>query len=228
MFRMTATFRAVDGGTELDLRMTLPTAEAARATRIFIKAAGGNATWDRLAEFLDRQRSASEIFVINRSFDAPIETVFDMWTMPDHLAAWLPPAGFTMTFQRADLSAGGEVAFTMTNGDVSMHARHHYLLVQRPHRLQYTQVFTNRDGSMARQPGAPTWPETTLVTVTFTAESSATTRATVRFEVNGASTAVEVATFVGERAGMTKGWSGSFDALDLLLAEHAGRTASPA
>ena len=221
LFRVTATFRDLGGRTEFDMRMTLPTPEEAAQTRVFIKAAGGNGTWDRLAEFLEKEQSAQEIFVINRNFAAPIATVFDMWTTPSHLAAWLSPAGFAMVFTRSDIRASGTAEFTLANGDFTMFVRHAYLDVQRPDRLVYTQSFTDEHGTPARQPGAPTWPEQTRVAVQFVAEGPADTRVTVRFDLEGATTPDEVATFVGERAGMTRGWSASFDALDGLLPDVA-------
>ena len=73
--------------------MTLPTPEAAEQTRKFIRKAGGDSTWDRLAEYLAKQESGKERFVINRAFDAPIETVWEMWANPDHFRRWLPPYG---------------------------------------------------------------------------------------------------------------------------------------
>jgi uncharacterized protein YndB with AHSA1/START domain len=92
MFRVTARFRELDGRTELSLCMTFPTPEAGRDARVFIKAAGGNSTWDRLAEYLEKQASNEEVFVITCSVNAPIETVFAMFTTPERLAQWLPPS----------------------------------------------------------------------------------------------------------------------------------------
>ncbi len=226
-FRVTATFRDVDGKTELDMRMTLPTPEAARQTRTFIKAAGGNGTWDRLAEYLEQEVSAKQVFVINRSFDAPITTVFDMWTIPGQLVAWLPPAGFTMSIHHGEIRTGGHIFCSMSNGAHAMHLRFGYLAVQRPDRLEYTQVFTDEHGAVSRQPGEEEWPVTTLVTVLFAAESPVQTRVTVRFEVHGPATAEEVAVFVGGRSSMAQGWSGSFDVLDALLAGVGDAVTAP-
>lgn len=61
--------------------MKFPTPEAAETTRAFIKKAGGDATWDRLAEYLAKKSSGKELFVINRSFDAPLEKMFEMMKM---------------------------------------------------------------------------------------------------------------------------------------------------
>ena len=96
LFRVTVMFTDVRGKTRLDMSMTLPTPEAADETRRFIKKVGGNATWDRLAEYLHQRSSGKEQFVINRSFDAPIARMFEMWTDPEHFSRWLPPTGAKM------------------------------------------------------------------------------------------------------------------------------------
>ncbi len=80
LFRVTVLFSEKKGKTLMDMRMALATPEAAEETAKFIKKANGNSTWDRLAEYLDKQSSGTERFVINRSFDAPVETMFEMWT----------------------------------------------------------------------------------------------------------------------------------------------------
>jgi len=119
-FHMTVDFRDLGGRTELDIVMTLATAEEAQQTREFIRAAGGNSTWDRLAEYLVKTETAKEVFVINRSFDASLETMFELWTRPEHFAKWLPPTGFTMEFRRVDSRAGGDAFYSMTNGQFTM------------------------------------------------------------------------------------------------------------
>lgn len=72
LFRVTVVFTEVPGGTRMDMTMACPTPEDAVQTRGFIKKAGGNATWDRLAEHLEKRASGREVFVINRSFAAPV------------------------------------------------------------------------------------------------------------------------------------------------------------
>ena len=143
MFRVTVAFRDLGGQTELDMRMTLATAEEARQTRAHVKAMGGNSTWDRLAEHLEKAATAREIFVIARTFDAPLATMFDLWTKPEHVARWTPPTGFTMEFRRADIRTGGNAFYSMTNGPFTMYGRVEYLVVQPPDRIQYTQCFAD-------------------------------------------------------------------------------------
>ena len=218
MFRVTAEFREVGGKTELDMRMTLATAEEAQHTRAIIKAHGGNSTWDRLAEYVEKEVSAKEIFVINRTFDASIDTMFDLWTTPEYLGAWSPPTGFTMEYRRVDVRSGGEGFYAMTNGQFTMYGRVEYLDVRRPDRLQYVQSFADAEENIARHPGAPIWPEKMLTTVQLTAEGPARTRVTVRWEAAGTAIPAEITAFVDAKAGMTTGWTGTFDKLDALIA----------
>jgi uncharacterized protein YndB with AHSA1/START domain len=217
LFRVTVQFRDLGGRTELDLCMTLATAEQAQQTRGFIKAAGGNGTWDRLGEHLEKTVSGQEIFLINRTFDAPISTLWDMWTQPEHFAKWLPPTGMTMEFRRINIAAGGDGFYAMTNGAFTMYGRVEYLVVEPPHRLEYTQCFTDEHEHIARHPGAPTWPEKMRTIVQLAEEGPASTRVTIRWEVFGTASAEEIAAFVAERSGMTQGWTGSFDKLEALL-----------
>lgn len=211
MFRVTVLFSEISGKTKMEMSMALPTPEAAEEARKFIKRAGGDATWDRLAEYL----SPKDIFVINRSFDAPRDLMFKMWTDPNHVAQWVPPTGFTMEYLQVDIREGGSGFYRMsgTNG-MTMYGKASYKEIHRPDRLLYTQVFCDEKGRIARHPMAPTWPESMLTTVTLAEEGSDRTRVTVTWEVYGEATATERETFNKAKAGMTQGWTGSFDKLD--------------
>ena len=221
MFQVIADFRDVNGKTELDMRMVFDSPEATEMSRGIIRTHGGNSTWDRLAEYLEQETSHKEIFVINRSFPLPIDRMYDMWTNPEHFRQWLPPTGFTMDFQRADIRSGGQASYSMTNGEFTMFGAVEYLELRRPDRLSYLQYFTDAAGNMSRHPGSPTWPEKMLTTVTLAPEGDSATRVSVRWEPYGNTTPAELAAFVAEKAGMTKGWTGSFDKLDLMIAASA-------
>jgi uncharacterized protein YndB with AHSA1/START domain len=220
LFRVTVRFSALDDGTKtrMEMTMTLPTPEAARQTWTFIRQAGGNATWDRLAEYLERQRSGSERFVIVRSFDAPLEVVHRMWTTPDLLPRWLPPTGFAMRILGGEIRAGARVFLVMTGGDgTTMHARFAYEDIT-PERIVYTQQFCDEREQPARHPLAPSFPTTLRTTVSFAEEGPEATRVTVTMDPLGDPTPAELATFVAGRSGMTQGWNGSFDQLEERLA----------
>lgn len=224
LFRVTALFSETGGRTKIEMSMTLPTPEAAEETRKFIKKAGGHATWDRLAEYLEKESSGKEKFVINRTFDAPLDVMYEMWTDPKHLSQWLAPTGFTMEFLEADIRSGGSTFYCMTNGrDLTMYGRAEYLKIEKPGLLVYTQQFCDQEGRISRHPLAPIWPETMLTKVELTPEGPDQTRVTVTWEPYGAVTSEELEAFIKMRGSMTIGWTGSFDKLDALLAEPAGK-----
>src|SRR2546423_1323473 len=164
MFRVTVLFSEVKGKTTMDMTMTLPTPEGAENTRKFIKKAGGNSTWDRLAEYLAKESAGKEEFFISRSFDAPLETMFDMWTNPEHFSKWLPPTGFEMQFIRADIRPGGSTFYSMGNDKIKMFGRAEYVEIRKPDRIVYTQQFCDEKENLSRHPMAPTWPATMLTT----------------------------------------------------------------
>ncbi len=224
LFRVTVLFSEVAGQTKMDMTMTLPTAEAADATRQFIRKAGGDATWDRLAEYLEHESTGKEKFVINRTFAAPLELVFEMWTSPQHFAQWLPPSGFTMQFIRCDIREGGSGFYSMSGrgpqGEFTMYGRCEYLEIRRPGRIVYAQQFCDKDENVTRHPMSPTWPATMLTTVQLTAEGAEHTRVTVTWQPHGATTREELETFIKAKSGMTQGWTGSFDKLEAYLAKQ--------
>jgi uncharacterized protein YndB with AHSA1/START domain len=217
LFRVTVSFSEHKGRTKLEMTMTLPTPEAAEETRKFIKKAGGESTWDRLAEHLAKESSGKERFVINRSFDAPLELMFDMWTNPEHIARWTAPTGAEMRFIRAEIRPGGSSFYVMIGPHGKMYGRAEYQRIERPHQIVYLQQFCDEREQLTRHPLAAKWPETMLTTVTLTAEGDDRTRVTVTWEPYGAVTAEELETFVKARGGMTQGWTGSFDKLEGLL-----------
>lgn len=218
LFRVTVNFSESKGKTTMEMTMTLPTAEAAEQTKKFIKQAGGNATWDRLAEYLAEENEGKNRFVINRSFEAPISTIFEMWTNPEHLSKWIPPTGFRMEFFKTDIKPGGSTFYMMTNGSgITFYGRSHYKEIMKPNRIVYTQEFCDEKGNLSRHPMAPTWPAEMLTVVTFAEEGPNQTRITVTTDPYGEATREEVETFLAARPGMTQGWTGSFDKLEDLL-----------
>jgi uncharacterized protein YndB with AHSA1/START domain len=215
MFRVTVTFDEKQGQTRMEMVMALATAEAAEEARRFIKKAGGNATWDRLAEHLG-DAEGKRRFVINRSFEAPIARVFEMWVNPKHHVAWMAPKGSVMTLH-GEIAPGKSVRSEMTSAQGTMYGKATYREITAPRRIVYEQQFADERGNVARHPMAPTWPETMLTTVTFAEEGPSETRVTIEWEPLAATDA-EVETFLDARPSMTKGWTMSLDGLEDALA----------
>lgn len=217
LFRVTVTFEEFKGKTVMDMTMALENEKAAKEIGKFIKQASGNSTWDRLAEYLEEEQKQKEIFVINRTFEAPIATVFEMWSNPAHLSKWLPPTGLQMEILKGNIQEKGSLFYSMGNSSVTFYGRINYLNITPVTHLSYTQEFADKEGNLSRHPGAPTWPASMLTNVTFTEEDDGQTRVTVQWEPHGQVTSEELKAFIDEKPGMTAGWSGSFDKLDELL-----------
>ena len=217
LFRVTALFTERDGRTQLDMSMAFATPEIASEMEGFIKKAGGEATWDRLAEYLGKRLNGVEQFFIARTFDARIARVYEMWTEPQHVAQWLPPTGATMRFLRSEPRVGGVSFYEMTaaNGAV-MYGRVSYRVLEAPTRIVYTQQFCDEKEQVIAAPFFADWPRTMLTTVELVAEAPDRTRVSLSWEPLDA-TAAATAEFTKQRGGMTMGWTGSFDKLEALL-----------
>lgn len=58
--------------------------------------------------------------VISRTFDAPIELIWQLWTVPDYFRKWYGPRGFSVPVAEIDLSVGGRRLICMSSPDGSM------------------------------------------------------------------------------------------------------------
>lgn len=220
LFRVTVTFTESNGKTTMEMTSAFASPEVATQMAKFIKQAGGNATWDRLAEHLEETSTGKSNFVIHRAFEAPIARVFEMWTNPEHLTKWLPPVGTQMRFLRSEIAVGKSTFFVITGEQGTMHVRAEYLTIEEPRRIVYAQQFVDEHEQPASAPGADSWPPKLLTTVLFTEEAPDRTRVRVTTEPLGEATSAELEAFVGERPGMTLGWTGSFDSLEALLSSR--------
>lgn len=217
LFRVTALFTERDGRTRLDMSMAVATPEAATELRQFIKKAGGEATWDRLAEHLGHRLARADYFFISRSFDVAQDRMYELWTDPKLLAEWLPPAGATMRFLRTDVRVGGSSFYAMkAAGGLVFHGRVTYLALEKPQCIVYTQQFCDEKEQVITAPFFAHWPKTMLTTVELASEGPHRTRVTVRWEPKDAAP-VEIAEFIKQRGGMTMGWTGTFDKLEALV-----------
>ncbi len=219
LFRVTVLFTEKNGQTELDFTMAFENAAIATQMKKFIKQAGGDSTWDRLAEYLSEEIHQKNTFVINRSFNTSVEVMYAMWTNPKNISEWLAPTGASMNFIKADIQTGGTTFWKMESPHGVMFGKAKYLEMNRPNKIVYTQQFVDENENISRHPMAPTWPETMLTTVEFSAEDTNQTRVKITWEPHGKTTHDEVETFKNARAGMTMGWTGSFDKLEDHLAK---------
>jgi len=217
LFRVTVTFQDLGDQTEMRMTMAFSTPEAAAQSKIFIKKAGGNGTWDRLAEYLAEQ-SNNTIFVITRSFDTSIETLFEMWQDPNHFTNWLGPVGTSMSFIDAMIAEGQTSFYKMTyDTGLVMYGKMSYVKIDPPKYLEYTQTFCDETGALSRHPLVPVWPESMRTRVFFSVEADSQSRLTMVWQPDGAFSTEELQAFTGMRSGMTQGWTDAFDKLENYL-----------
>ena len=141
-----------------------------------------------------------------RLFDAAPERLFDAWTDPDQFAAWFGPAGVTTVYCELDVRVGGAWRLLGRNTERTFAVSGKYLEVERPERLAFT--FGWHDKGDHAQPRDPE----TVVSLDFESAAGGKTRMTMvqsRFPDQTG------------RDNHNRGWDGSFDKLDALLAGKA-------
>jgi uncharacterized protein YndB with AHSA1/START domain len=154
--------------------------------------------------------------VLQRTVDAPIELVWQMWTDPDHFRAWYGPAGAAVPVAEMDVRVVGRRRLCMEvqgpSGPMRMWFTGEYLEVVAPRRLVYSESMSDEDGNVvaAAQLGVPDG-------------HPASTEVRVELEEVGGRTKM-VVTHVGIPAG-SPGAVGWEMALDALAAQLAVRTA---
>lgn len=116
--------------------------------------------------------NGTENLVIERTLQAPPRLVWQMWTDPQHFAAWYGPSGAAIKVARMDVRVGGTRLLCMEmatpNGPMQMWFTGEYLDVVEPERLVYTDSMSDSEGDVLspEQMGMPEGhPTTTKVMV---------------------------------------------------------------
>lgn len=101
--------------------------------------------------------NATDAVVIERTFDAPIEQVWQMWTVPEHFQAWYGPTGASIPVANLDVRVGGTRRISMKmdtpGGPMQMWFTGEHREVVENERLVYTEMMTDEDGNPASPEG---------------------------------------------------------------------------
>lgn len=110
--------------------------------------------------------------VIERTIEASVETVWNMWTDPEHFKAWYGPMGATIPVAKMDVQVGGNrhicMAMETPDGPMQMWFAGEFREVTPHERLVYTDGMADEDGNVKTpaEMGMPEGhPETTEVIV---------------------------------------------------------------
>lgn len=152
---------------------------------------------------------SKEAMVIERTFDAPVELIWQMWTQPEHFKKWYGPEGFTVPVADMDVRVGGRrlVCMQAPDGSMKIWTAGEYTEVVPNERLVYTDSMADEHGNLV-PPSAHGMsgdhPFTTEVTV-------------VLEDLDGRTKMVLTHTGLpAEEQGAKEGWEQSF----AKLAEH--------
>ena len=154
---------------------------------------------------------------IERDFEAPISTVWDLWTQPDLFKQWYGPRGMSVPTAEMDVRVGGRrkicMAMTSPERSMTMWFTGVYKEVDPPHRLIYTESMCDAEGNIIppRSVGMPDdFPDITEIIVELS-------------EADGATHMVMVHVGVSEGTAGAGGWNQAFDKLTDLIAALAER-----
>jgi uncharacterized protein YndB with AHSA1/START domain len=146
--------------------------------------------------------------VIERTFDAPVQIVWQLWTDPTHFREWFGPTGVTVPVAELDVRVGGRRLVGMEmqtpDGPRRMWLAGEFRDIVEHERLVYTEFVADEDGN--QQAGAGP------------ADVHATTEVRVEFEAVGERTNMRL-THVGipsDSPGAT-GWTMAFEKLAELV-----------
>jgi uncharacterized protein YndB with AHSA1/START domain len=96
--------------------------------------------------------ASQDAVVIERSFDAPVELIWQMWTDPEHFAAWYGPDGASIPVAKMDVRVGGTRLVGMEvhtpNGPMQMWFTGEYREVVLNERLVYTESTCDENGNV--------------------------------------------------------------------------------
>ncbi len=119
---------------------------------------------------------SSGAVVIERTFDAPRELVWQMWADPEHFKAWYGPQGATIPTAAMDLRVGGNrhvgMEMATPNGTMQMWFTGEFREIDPPRRLVYTESMADEQGNVQSPAdmGMPAdHPTTTEITVVLEA-----------------------------------------------------------
>jgi uncharacterized protein YndB with AHSA1/START domain len=96
--------------------------------------------------------SSQDAVMIERTFDAPVDLIWQMWTDPEHFAAWYGPDGASIPVAKMDVRVGGTRLISMQvqtpNGAMQMWFTGEYREVVDNKRLIYTESMSDENGNM--------------------------------------------------------------------------------
>ena len=152
--------------------------------------------------------TTKDSIVIERTFAAPVDLVWKMWTQPELFKQWYGPDNFRVPVVEMDVRVGGKHLFCMESADGSMKmwTTGEYLEVVPNERLVYTDSFSDENGNLISPAEAYGMSD----------DQPTTTEVTVQLEDIGGQTKMVMthANVDTEQEGAVAGWTQSLNKLE--------------
>lgn len=164
----------------------------------------------------DTSTANSKDVRIERTFDAPIDVIWAMWTESEHFANWYGPNGATIPVADMDVRVGGRrfivMEMTTPDGAMQMCFVGEYVDVEAPSRLVYTESMADADGTpmSPEQMGMPAGTPMETSVVVELADDDGRTRMTMTHRG------------VPADSPGSQGWTMAIDKLAARVAAHDG------
>jgi uncharacterized protein YndB with AHSA1/START domain len=93
---------------------------------------------------------SKDAIVIERTFDAPVNLIWQLWTQPEHFKSWYGPNGFTVPVAEMDVRVGGKrlVCMAAPDGIWTMWLAGEHTEVVPNQRLVYTESMADEAGNV--------------------------------------------------------------------------------
>ncbi|HRJ40814.1 MAG: SRPBCC domain-containing protein [Caldilineaceae bacterium] len=165
---------------------------------------------------MDNPTAYTDAVVIERTFDAPTDRIWQMWTEAEQFQKWYGPVGFSVPVAQMDLRVGGKrlICMASPDGSMKMWTTGEFVEIVPTTRLVYTESMADEAGNLI-SPSAmgmpPGYPETTEVTVQLE-------------EVGGRTKMVMTHAGIPAGSGADGGWNQAFDKLaEQIEPVHSGQ-----
>ncbi len=92
---------------------------------------------------------SNQEILVTRTFAAPRDLVWQMWTTAEHLQHWWGPEGWTLPICDVDFRPGGTWFYCMQGPDgMKSYGKATYLEIDAPKRIVYEDAFVDADGNL--------------------------------------------------------------------------------
>ena len=155
-------------------------------------------------------------YAIERSFAAPLDLVWRVWTDPDLLSRWYGP-GVETVVHAFDLRPGGEWRNEMIWGGNSNYQKMVFQEVLPQNRMVWHHCSADADWNIAVNSMMPDWPRVLLTTVTFESNGDRTDVRLTQTPLDASEAEVEC--FAATMSNMDSGWGSGYAIIDEMLIE---------